>query len=117
MSNDITDITITHKPIIRMTEHLGDQYPFTCDSLAVGSIEARVFTPENGRQHVSMRTHGTVIHKITPFTASDGSTCVTLDLEIDKPMGARSVEITLWGITLDTLASAVEAAQRAAAGE
>jgi hypothetical protein len=36
-------------------------------------------------------------------------------MDINRDRGVRSVSVTLWGVTLDTLASAVEAAQREAA--
>jgi hypothetical protein len=115
MSNDTIDITTTHRAVEHNSERLGDQYPFSVDTLAVGSTEARVFTPDNGRQHASYSTFGAEIREITTFTSSEGLASVTLELDINRDRGVRSVSVTLWGVTLDTLASAVEAAQREAA--
>jgi len=53
MSNETIDITTTHRAVEHNSERLGDEYPFSVDSLAVGSTEARVFTPDYGRAYAA----------------------------------------------------------------
>ncbi len=106
MSND----TIQILPVVHVTDTLDSgSMPFTRDKLELGPIKMEVYTPEARPQHVSMVTWGkTTIDRIDPFLASTGEVCTTLHLDVD----GRSIDLALWGVTLDALASAVEAAQR-----
>ena len=87
---------------------------FKRDKLEVGTTHFQVFSPDDGRpQHSDMATWGTKIESITEYRASDdGQTCVTLNLETHR---GGTVQVALWGVTLDTLASAVEAGHRSTA--
>ena len=117
MSND----TITTRPVNHIvSEQFGPEQGtgtlrFKRDALEIGNTKFQVYSPDDERgQHSDLGTWGTVIENISEYRASDSDhTCVTLHLDTNR---GGTVQVALWGITLDTLASAVEAAQRAAAG-
>jgi hypothetical protein len=113
MSNNTNNTT----PILtvkRVTEQFGpDQgtgvMRFQLDEMSLGATKFDIFTPEDGRaQHLSFDTHGAVLDDVTAYGARDGNVCTTLNLTVR----GRTLSVSLWGVTLDALATAVEAAQR-----
>jgi hypothetical protein len=97
------------------TEHRDVCSGFTVHDLVTqdGGVCVHAFNPdEDRRAHLSLGIHDATIERIDSFQASSNlpaDRSVTLSVVDDKGV---SVEVTLWGCTLDTLASAVEAAQR-----
>jgi hypothetical protein len=82
---------------------------FTRDKLEADGVKLEVFTPTEDRpQHLHFTAWNTEVRDVNVFLASTGEVCTTLRLTV----GERNVEVSLWGVTLDTLASAIEAAQR-----
>lgn len=111
MSNDTTVPTL---PIEHVTDRFEDSttVPFTRDKIEMGStFKAEVYTPDERQQHVQVTTWGdssTTKVAVDQWVAGTGETCTTLHLTV----GGRTVDLSLWGVTLDALAVAVEAAQR-----
>ena len=113
--------TITTRPVNHIvSEQFGPEQGtgtlrFKRDALEIGNTKFQVYSPDDEReQHSDLCTWGTVIENISEYRASDGDhTCVTLHLDTNRGRHRPGGPV---GITLDTLASAVEAAQRAAAG-
>jgi hypothetical protein len=105
-------------PATLLVEHVTDHFDdgalsFTRDKVEMGTtFKAEVYTPDSGRQqHVQVTTWGhTSATKVAvdPFVGSDGAVCTTVRLTVD----GRTVDLSMWGVTLDALAVAVEAAQR-----
>lgn len=93
-------------------EYSTDTYDtFACETLTFGHSQFQVFSPNDERpKHASLRVWGNevTLAKVDAFTASTGEQCLTLRLRVD----GGTVDLNVWGVTLDTLATAVEAAQR-----
>lgn len=85
--------------------------PFTRDKLEAGGVKLEVFTPVNRQQHLHLTAWDAKLDAVDPYVDSTGKACTTLRLVVD----GRTVDLALWGVTLDALAVAVEAAQREAA--
>ncbi len=82
--------------------------PFTRDKLEAGGVKLEVFTPVNRQQHLHLTAWDAKLDAVDPYVSGTGEVCTTLRLVVD----GRTVDLALWGVTLDALAVAVEAAQR-----
>lgn len=114
-NNDSTNrTTTTTLPVKTVTDQFGpDQGTgamcFQRDQMSLGATKLDIFTPEGDRaQHLSFVTHEAAVDDVSTFVASDGTVCTTLNLTAQ----GRTLSVSLWGVTLDALATAVEAAQR-----
>lgn len=105
MSND----TITTLPVQHVTDHFSEgSLDFKRDKMSLGHTDFDVYTPADGRdQHMHFGTWKASLVGVTNIVTSGGETCTTINLVVD----GRSIEIALWGVSIDTLAVAVEAAQ------
>lgn len=96
-------------PVLHRTDHFNEgTLDFTRDKLSLGHTEFDVYTPSDGRdQHMHVSTWQAKLDKVDGIVTTNGDACTTLHLTVD----GRTVQVALWGVHLDDLATAVIAAQ------
>ena len=109
-----TASTTTNRRFAASTETFSDCDGF--DMLSIGTrlseVTVTAYNPHQDRpSHLSVRTHDVTDVRVDTFTTDRGEPSVTIRTRNEHGV---DVEFTVWGVTLDTLASAVEAASRAA---
>lgn len=88
--------------------------PFTRERLAIAGTKLEVYLPDERTPHSQVTLWDAKLGAVDGYVDNlDGNVCTTLKFKVN----GQTVDISLWGVTLDSLAVAVDAAQREAAGE